>query len=204
MSDAVDVTVISVTEEARERILELRAAEDASGTLGLRVAVTGTRGVEYTYDLSFEPVDEADADDVVAHSGDLPIIVPADSVERLQGATLDLPRNPNQGGLVLRNPNRPDPLSGNDLELTGDTADKIRQLLEQRINPALAAHGGYAELMGVDGDKAFVTMGGGCQGCAISAMTLREGIERSIKEAVPEITEVVDTTDHSAGENPFY
>jgi Fe/S biogenesis protein NfuA len=204
MSDAVDVTVISVTEEARVRILELRAAEEHADTLGLRVAVTGTRGVEYTYDLSFEPVAEADEHDVVAYNGDLPVIVPGESVDRLQGATLDLPRNPNQGGLVLRNPNRPDPLSGNDLELTGDTADKIRQLLEQRINPALAAHGGYAELMGVDGDKAFVTMGGGCQGCAISAMTLREGIERSIKEAVPEITEVVDTTDHSAGENPFY
>ena len=89
-------------------------------------------------------------------------------------------------------------------ELTGDTADRIRQLLDQQINPALASHGGFANLIGVDGEKAIVEMGGGCQGCAISAMTLRDGIERAIKDNVPEITEVVDATDHAAGENPFY
>ena len=53
-------------------------------------------------------------------------------------------------------------------------------------------------------DKAYVTMGGGCQGCAVSAMTLREGIARSIKEAIPEVSEVLDTTDHALGENPYY
>ena len=130
--------------------------------------------------------------------------IPAESVDQLQGATLDLPSADGQGGLVLRNPNRPDPLMGTKLELTGETSDKIRQLLDEQINPALAAHGGYATLVGVEGEKVFVEMGGGCQGCAVSAMTLRDGIERSIKENVPEITEVVDATDHTAGENPYY
>ena len=60
------------------------------------------------------------------------------------------------------------------------------------------------ELVGVEGEKAFVTMGGGCQGCSMSAATLQEGIQRAILEAVPEITEVVDTTDHEQGENPYY
>ena len=60
------------------------------------------------------------------------------------------------------------------------------------------------ELVGVEGEKAFVTMGGGCQGCSMSAATLQEGIQRAILEAVPEITEVVDTTDHDQGENPYY
>ena len=68
----------------------------------------------------------------------------------------------------------------------------------------LAAHGGFAQLKGVDGDKVYVLMGGGCQGCAVSAMTLRDGIEKAIREQVPEVTEVVDTTDHGAGDNPFY
>ena len=72
------------------------------------------------------------------------------------------------------------------------------------VNPALSAHGGYARLEGVDGEKAFVTMGGGCQGCAVSAVTLREGIEAAILEAIPEITRVEDATDHTAGANPFY
>ena len=129
--------------------------------------------------------------------------MPTGSIEQLTGATLDIPAGGGPG-LVLRNPNRPDPLSGKHLELTGSVAEQVEQLLKEQINPALASHGGFAELKGVDGDKVYVTMGGGCQGCAVSAMTLRDGIARSITEAIPEVTEVIDTTDHDAGENPFY
>ncbi|MEZ5168758.1 MAG: NifU family protein [Acidimicrobiales bacterium] len=156
-------------------------------------------------DLSLEPVAEADPTDHVRVDDGLTVIVPADSVTTLTGATLDLPSVPGQGGLVIRNPNRPNPLGDlGQLELTGDAADKVRILLAERINPALAAHGGFAELVGVEDDKAFVTMGGGCQGCSMSAATLREGITKAILEAIPEITEVVDTTDHDEGENPYY
>jgi Fe/S biogenesis protein NfuA len=80
----------------------------------------------------------------------------------------------------------------------------VRQLLDGQINPALAMHGGFAALDHVEGTVVYVTMGGGCQGCAVSAMTLREGISRSIREAIPEVSEVIDTTDHSMGENPYY
>jgi Fe/S biogenesis protein NfuA len=197
--------VVTVTEAAREKILELRAQEEDADQLGLRIEVTGTSGVEYTYDLTFDPLSLADEDagDSVVRDDGLPVIVPAASVEALQGATLDLPQS-GGGGLVLRNPNRPDPLSGSHIELTGTPPERIQQLLEKQINPALASHGGYAELDRVEGETAYVTMGGGCQGCAVSAMTLREGISRSIRESVPEITEVVDVTDHSQGENPYY
>jgi Fe/S biogenesis protein NfuA len=196
--------VLTVTETAIAKILELRESEDEPAGLALRVAVTGVRGPEYTYDLTFEPVAEAEETDLVYHQGDLPVIVPGDSMDALQGATLDLPSIDGQGGLVLRNPNRPDPLAGVDLDLTGSTAEKVQQLLDQQINPSLAAHGGFAQLKGVDGDKVYVLMGGGCQGCAVSAMTLREGIAASITAAIPEITEVIDVTDHDAGENPYY
>ena len=198
--------VLTVTAPAREKILELRAQEDDPDTLGLRIEVTGVQGVEYTYDLTFDPVAEADeaAGDLVEAQGDLPVIIPGDSVDSLRGATLDLPGANGQQGLVLRNPNRPDPLSGMHLELTGSTEDKVRQLLDGQINPALAMHGGFAALQRVEDDVAYVTMGGGCQGCAVSAMTLREGIARSIKEAIPEVSEVIDTTDHAQGENPYY
>ena len=82
--------------------------------------------------------------------------------------------------------------------------EKVQQLLDQSINPSLAAHGGFATLIGVEDTKVFLTMGGGCQGCAMSAATLREGIQRALLETIPEITEVVDATDHEAGEHPFY
>jgi Fe/S biogenesis protein NfuA len=197
--------VLTVTEPARDKILELRANEDEPDTLGLRIEVTGVKGVEYTYDLSFDPVAEADVDggDWVDAQGDLTVVVPVDSIDALRGATLDLPAT-GAAGLVLRNPNRPDPLSGAHLELTGTVAEKVTQLLDQQINPGLASHGGYAGLDRVEDDVVYVTMGGGCQGCAVSAMTLREGIARAIKEAIPEVKDVVDVTDHALGENPYY
>jgi Fe/S biogenesis protein NfuA len=198
--------VLTVTDTARDKILELRRQEDTPDQLGLRIAVTGVRGVEYSYDLTFDPVAEADvtAGDLVEQQGDLPVIIPSDSIDALRGATLDLPSAAGQAGLVLRNPNRPDPLSGAHVELSGTPEEKVRQLLDQQINPALAMHGGYAALDRVEGEVAYVTMGGGCQGCAVSAMTLREGISRSIREAIPELKDVVDVTDHSLGENPYY
>jgi Fe/S biogenesis protein NfuA len=206
MADATtstDLVVFTVTPEAIERILELREQEDDPPGLALRVEVTGTAGVEYAYDLTFDPIADADEADAQYLQADLPVLVPAGSIEQLTGATLDIPAGGGPG-LVLRNPNRPDPLSGKHLELTGTIAEQVDQLLREQINPALAAHGGFAELKGVEGDKVYVTMGGGCQGCAVSAMTLRDGIARSITEAIPEVTEVIDTTDHDAGENPFY
>jgi len=197
--------VMSVTDEAMATVLGIRDQEDDPEGLALRVEVTGATGDEYTYDLSFEEISAAADDDHRGTVGDLTVLIPAGSVDRLRGAELDLPRNAAQGGLVIRNPNRADPLAGIDLELTGDLPDKVTQLLDQAVNPMLASHGGFATLVGVDDDKnVYVTMGGGCQGCAASAATLREGIQRSIKDALPEVAEVIDATDHTAGENPFY
>jgi Fe/S biogenesis protein NfuA len=197
--------VLTVTEPARDKILELRAQEEAPDTLGLRIEVTGVQGVEYTYDLTFDPVADADvaAGDLIETQGALPVIIPVDSLDALKGATLDLPSSASNG-LVLRNPNRPDPLSGAHIELSGTIDEKVRQLLDGQINPALAMHGGFAALERVEDDVVYVTMGGGCQGCAVSAMTLREGIARSIREAIPEVADVIDTTDHAMGENPYY
>ena len=205
ITEPVTEPVIHVTDTALAKILELRAAEEDPDGLGLRIEVTGVRGAEFSYDLAFEPLAECDADDVKHEQGGLAVVVPADSVDKLLGATLDLPSNRDQAGLVLRNPNRPEiPALGDPIELTGTTEEKITQLLDQQVNPAIAAHGGFATLARVEGSTAYVTMGGGCQGCAMSALTLREGIQSAILGSIPEITAVEDTTDHASGENPFY
>jgi Fe/S biogenesis protein NfuA len=203
-STATKPVPLRITDAALISVMGILQAEDDPGSLGLRIAVTGTRGVEYAYDLSFEERAEAADDDLVYDQGDLVVMIPADSVDALWGATLDLPSAEGQGGLVIRNPNRPDPLAGFDIELTGTVTERVQQLLDQQINPALAAHGGFASLIEVRESTAVVTMGGGCQGCAVSAVTLREGIQKAILEHIPEITDVVDSTDHEAGENPFY
>jgi Fe/S biogenesis protein NfuA len=205
MSDVDVDRTLTITERAHEQIMELLAKEDDADSLGLRIEVTGVRGADFTYDLAFDPLDGAADDDHRYDDRGLTVVIPADSVANLRGATLDLPSSANQGGLVLRNPNRPQmPRLGDPIELTGTTEEKVRQLLDQQVNPALAAHGGFASLVKVEGAAAHITMGGGCQGCAVSAMTLRDGIQAAILTAIPEITEVVDTTDHAAGENPFY
>jgi Fe/S biogenesis protein NfuA len=196
--------ILRVTEAALEKIIEIRADEDDSETLVLRVEVTGVNGTDYTYDLGFEPRDDVTETDHVSEQGELTVVVPEGSLDQLRGSTLDLPSVPGQGGLVIRNPNRPNPLLGVQLDLTGDLADKVQQLLAEAINPSLASHGGFASLVGVEDTKVFLSMGGGCQGCAMSAATLREGIQVAIKEAIPEVTEIVDVTDHDAGESPYY
>ena len=201
---SVDVAVLEISADALETVLEIRAAEPEPESLGLRVEITGSSGPEYVYDLSFDELEEALEDDLII-DGVVPVIVPAKTVERLRGSVLDLPRNAAQGGLVIRNPNRPDPLAGVALHLEGTIAEKVGQLLLQQINPSLESHGGFATLIGVDEiNNVYITMGGGCQGCSMSRMTLTEGIQRSIKDAIPEVDQVIDATDHSAGENPFY
>src|ERR1044071_3827789 len=100
--------IIIITDRAHEQILTLRAAEDDGDGLGLRIEVTGVRGADFTYDLAFEPLAEADADHVRPADRGLVVLVPADSIANLRGATLDLPSASGQGGLVLRNPNRPE------------------------------------------------------------------------------------------------
>lgn len=202
---ATELPVIEITESALETVLGIRAGEDDPETLGLRIEITGSRGAEYTYDLSFDEIENAAADDHLVETSGVTVIVPAETVERLRGSVLDLPRTAGQGGLVIRNPNRPDPLAGVELNLEGTIAEQVEQLLEQAINPGLASHGGFASLVGVDEtNNVYVKMGGGCQGCSASALTLAEGIKRQIKDMLPDVADVIDATDHAAGENPFY
>jgi len=197
--------IVTVSSSALDKILELRSNESDADELGLRIEVTGVRGVDYTYDLSFQLISDADdGDTCIEHSG-LTLIVPSADHEKLSGSELDVPTHDGQTGLVLRNPNRPTlaPLEG-PIELTGEVPDQVRQLLDERINPAIAAHGGWAELVSVEGDTAVVRLGGGCQGCGMAKATVTAGIERTIAEHIPSIVRVVDVTDHLSGENPYF
>ncbi|MCY3967183.1 MAG: NifU family protein [bacterium] len=204
MSETVQAQLFEVTEAAIAKVLEIRSSEDNPEELGLRIEITGVSGADYTYDLAFEEIAACSEGHRHIVTEGLAIMIPEDSVTNLSGATLDLPNNPMQGGLVIRNPNKPDLLAGANLELSGTLPEQLQQLLDQHINPSLASHGGFAALKGVDGATAYITMGGGCQGCAMSAATLREGITVMITEAIPEITDVVDVTDHEAGDNPYF
>lgn len=105
-------------------------------------------------------------------------------------------------------PHRPAPTEEERIEIAdppqGPLADRIRELLETRINPAVAMHGGHIGLADIEDGEVFIVMSGGCQGCALSRMTLKQGVERMIRQEVPEVTGVHDVTDHEKGENPYY
>jgi len=81
---------------------------------------------------------------------------------------------------------------------------KVQNLLEREINPALGMHGGWVELIDVKRNSVYLRLGGGCQGCGSANMTLKMGIEKAIREQIPEVGEILDTTDHAAGRNPYY
>ncbi len=201
-----DSLTITITDTALGKILELRELEEIDDLyLALRINGVGASG--FIYETAFLRSSDVAESDHVEYHGDLPVAIPETSVDDLRGSVLDMGGNGAGGGLVIRNPNTPTSpgldLAG-DVELTGTPEEKVRQLLDQQVNPAIAMHGGVAHLVSVEGSTANLELGGGCQGCGLAAVTLRQGIEAAILSAVPEITEVVDVTNHALGENPYF
>ena len=194
--------IITVTGDAIAHLMELRDEEDDAEKLGLRVALASAPGEEFRYDLSFDEYLTAGFTDEVRTIDGLKIIVPADSVELLSGATLD---HTETQGLVIRNPNSPRPIVVDGLTTDDALSAEIEAIVSTEVNPALAAHGGFVTYVGHDGDGvAYMTMGGGCHGCSMSKTTMMEGVQTMIVEGIEPITAVRDLTDHTTGSNPYY
>lgn len=199
-------TLMSVGDEARERIIEIRDQEPGDEEFGLLIEITGVRGMQFDYSLSFVAVSEAGETDLVERHGGLAIIIPAAHADNMRGAVLDMSSNPMAPGLAIDNPNNPSPVmpAAPPGDLSGPIAERVAQVLAEQVNPAIASHGGQARLISEENGVVYLQLGGGCQGCGMAAVTLRQGIERILREAVPDIVEVVDVTDHQSGENPYY
>jgi Fe/S biogenesis protein NfuA len=165
----------------------------------------GTAANAYTYDMAFLRRDEIDPTDLVTEAGEIAIVVPQTSAAYLDGATIALDGQLG-GGLVIDNPNTPSPdIPGlEQAVLEGTVEQRVRQVVDLYVNPAIAAHRGSCEVVGVESDAVLVRLGGGCTGCGMAAVTLRQGIEAAIRSSVPEIARVVDVTDHTSGTNPYY
>jgi Fe/S biogenesis protein NfuA len=216
------VPLVRITDAATSAILEIRARDSEPERLALWVEITGNQGPEYTYDMYLLPLDEASEEDAVVAHDDLPIVVTASSIDKVRGATIDFQGDLySGGGLMLDNPNKAGPPLGMlpimpsapaspavgtapPADLSGDVAERVAQVLEGTINPQIAAHGGRADLVAVEGDVAYLRLSGGCQGCGMATVTLSQGIEVAITGAVPEISHVVDVTDHASGTNPYF
>ena len=203
--------VLTVTLEARTTVLEVLANESGSESLALWLEVSGDADGAYTYDMYFQALADAGNGDVVQPDEVLPVVVPSSSVGRLQGASLDYVTDPSgEGGLVIVNPNTPPAptLAGlgsiPDVDLSDPFAQRVVNVLEQQVNPSIASHGGRADLVAVEDHSVYLRLSGGCQGCGMAKATLSQGIEVILREAIPEIGNVVDVTDHADGTNPYY
>lgn len=203
--------ILTITEVARQKVLRVRAAEPDPDRLALWLEVSGVADGKYRYDMYFQPSDYAGPTDAVQQHDDLSVVIPNFSIDKLRGSKLDVAGDPIEGGLVLDNPNSPSPAVGAasaerppPADLSGDVAQRVIQVLDTQINPSIAAHGGQAQLVAVEGDTAYLRLSGGCQGCGMASVTLSQGIEVALRESVPEITRVVDTTDHASGTNPYF
>lgn len=194
--------VLTIDTTALEMVIQLRDQEPGDGEYALSVGVAGITGLQFNYDLAFVPVADKTESQRLERHGDLAVIIPEVDVEKLQGASLELSAQ----GLSMNNPNSPapPPMAAPKGDLTGPLAEKVQQVLSEQVNPAISSHGGAAELVSADDDTAYLRLMGGCQGCGMAQVTLQQGIERILKEAIPELVSVVDVTDHASGDNPYY
>jgi len=200
------MVLVSLTEKAREKVEGFRADVPDPDAQAMWVEVTGIQAGEFTYNMTLKPLAQASSDDAVEDSGGLAVVIPARDVEALRGATIDWSDDLMRGGLTIENPNTPSPAMGAPppADLSGPVPQRVMQVIDHQINPSIAMHGGSAQLVAVEESTAYVRLGGGCVGCGMATVTLSQGIEVAIKEAVPEISSVVDVTDHASGTNPYY
>jgi Fe/S biogenesis protein NfuA len=188
--------MITLTDTAKGKALEfVTGAGDECIGLRVRAARVG----KYTFRYQIHLVREQDVDDTdtkIELEG-MGIYLDPQTTEWMDGASLDFLTNESGSGFNIENP------AANPV-WDDPVAQKVQQTIDEKVLPGLAGHGGWVELDRVDGDTAYIRLGGGCQGCASASFTLKEGIESAITKEVAEIAHVIDETDHDAGVNPYY
>ncbi len=192
--------MINITQTAQDYFNKLIGQQDEEG-LGLRIAVShpGTPGA--ACDLQFCPQGQNMPDDVVQEFDGFRLFIAAASEKWLEKAEIDFEEDPTGGQLTIKAPGIKGDAPGSDAAIE----DRVSWLLQTEINPALASHGGRVVLVEVTENKEVVLQfGGGCQGCGMADVTMKQGIEQTLKREIPEITAVMDVTDHAQGTNPYY
>jgi len=186
---------IKLTDEAVAKLREV-VGSHPKPVAGLRLQILGRSHGQFEHVLSLVEEAAVHPDDLVVETGSLRVYCEPRDAKYLDGVAIHYQfKGPTVSGLEYANPN---PLWFDERE------NQIQVLFDTHINPQIAAHGGWVSLLGVEGTTAYVQLGGGCQGCGLADVTLKQGIEASILESVEGIDQVVDHTDHASGENPYY
>lgn len=189
--------MLQITESAEKKIAALIEQNDQP-IAGLRVGAQARSPFKVDYRLAFMAREQVQDEYTKLPFNGFDAYVDADSVPLLEEATIDYVEGMMGSGFKIDTPNKvPE-------ALRGTVAEKVLTVVEEQVNPSVASHGGHVVLMDVRDNVVYVELGGGCKGCGMARVTLKEGIEKMIKEAIPEIKEVVDVTDHALGANPYY
>jgi len=199
--------LLAITNAAYDKVMGFLLQEAEPERQAMWLEVTGSSANQWTCSIALKPLDAAAPYDAIVRQRDLAIVIPERDFDKVRGATIDWLDDPfGAHGLRVDNPNTPSPAIGAPppADLSGDVPERVIGVLDQQVNPTIAAHGGRAELVAVEQGTAYLRLGGGCQGCAMATVTLSQGIETAIIQAVPEITSVVDVTDHQTGTNPYF
>jgi Fe/S biogenesis protein NfuA len=192
--------MVTITESAQGYLKELLEKQETEG-IGIRMFVSnpGTTQAETCIAYS-RPGEEHEGDEVVEYDG-FKAFFEGRSLPFLKDAKVDYSADQMGGQLTIRAPNSKMPQVSDD----SPVEDKINYVLYNDINPGLAAHGGQVELLELTDDSyAVLKFGGGCQGCSAVDLTLKEGVEKTLMEKIPEIQGVRDATDHSDTTNAYY
>ena len=200
--------ILEVSEAAANKIAELIETRGKPG-LAVRVAIRGKLPAGgYQTEFKFQDRAESNGAELVQPMGAFDFIFEPSVAEKIRGSKVDFNESKYTAGFNIEYP--PDAYNQLPPELKepkhwdDPLAQKVQDVITTYINPGVAGHGGWVLLKDFKGKDAYVEMGGGCQGCAVSAVTLRQGIERAIRQAAPEIDQIIDITAHEEGENPYY
>jgi Fe/S biogenesis protein NfuA len=192
--------MIEITSSAQNYFQRLIAQQDEAG-LGLRIAVNQPGTPHASCDLQFCPQGENQPDDVVVPYPAFKLYVALASKDWLQAAQIDFEESPTGGQLTIKAPG----IKGSEPSSDAPIERRIEWLLESEINPSLASHGGRVALVEItEKMEVVLQFGGGCHGCGMANVTLKQGIEKTLTQNIPEITAVIDATDHQSGTNPYY
>jgi len=191
--------MIKITDEARSKVLDFMKQHGKEADHALRVVVGGFGPGGFRYEFFLDELQNLQpGDERVDLGGGLSALVDDKSKASLEGATIDWKETIEGAGFIVDNPNEPR------LDTDDPRVRTIQELFEKEINPAIASHGGFVQLIDVKDNRVYLQLGGGCRGCGMVDVTLKQGIEVRLKEVLPEITEIIDTTDHAGGTNPYY
>ena len=190
----VDASFIDISRKAQDHIKKFLNASSEK-IQGVSIIIETKTERKANYSIQFIELSDTPAENISIDFENIPVLVSKEVIPYLEGTEVDLN---DKGELEAFNP------SMSITEISGSVEEQIQHVLDEEVNPMVASHGGVVSLLEVKDHNAYLEFGGGCQGCGMIDVTLKQGVEVMIKAQIPEIEAIYDVTDHAGGTNPYY